>query len=215
MRRMIRIAIADDHKLVREGLVALIRTEEKIRVLYDVSNGAELIEKLQKETKPDVILLDIEMPGVDGRQALQYITNKYSWIKVLILSMHTQLDFIHECIAKGAHGFLSKDSDFEKIVDAIYAAHCKGFYFDDVVSKALVTNVRKADIVLPNLLDTVDIEIIKLVCQGKTSKEIGEIVFLGERAVEGRRLRISKKTNTSNLVELVVYAIKNDIFKVF
>jgi len=155
------------------------------------------------------------MPGVDGRQALPLIIKKYPDIRVLILSMHSQLDFINECIALGAHGFLSKDSDFDKIIDAIYAATHNGFYFDDFVSKALVSNIKRQEDYTLNILDSVDLEIIHLICKGKTSKEIADTIFLGERAVEGRRLRISKKTNTNNLVELVVYAIKHKIFKVY
>jgi len=216
---MIRVGIAEDHLIVRQGLVSLIKEQEGMRVLFDVSNGAELLEKLKENTKPDVILLDIEMPAVDGRQALKVISEKYPEIKVIMLSMHSKYDFISECISLGAHGFLSKDCDFEKVVDAIYGAIFKGFYFDDIVSRALVASVKTTsnNVVASqhsNTLDTIDIQIIELVCQGKNSKEIGKIIYLSERTVEGRRLRIAKKTNTENIIELVVFAIKNGIFKI-
>jgi DNA-binding NarL/FixJ family response regulator len=212
---MIRVAIADDHTILREGLVALINLQPKTRVIIEAGNGAELLESMKADPKPDVVLLDLEMPGVDGKQALKVIVNKYPDVKVLILSMHTQLDFIHESIYYGAHGFLTKDSNIEKITDAIYAVTFKGFYFDNVVSKALVASVKQQKTIPVNTLDEIDIQIIEMICNGKTSKEIAELVFLGERTIEGRRLRIHKKTETNNLVELVVYAIKHKIFLIY
>lgn len=219
MRRKIRVGIAEDHEVLRQGLIALFKAQGDIRTLFDVSNGAELLEALRDPTKPDVILLDLDMPAVDGRQALKLITQRYPDIKVIILSQHTQLDFINECIALGAHGFLSKDCDFDKILDAISAAVFKGFYFDDVVSKALVADVRNkrntVEITQGNLIDTIDIQIIQLICQGFSNKKIAKELFLSERTIEGRRLRISNKTGTNNVVELVIYAIKHGIFRIY
>ncbi len=220
MGRIIRVGLVDDHEIVRQGLVSLIKAQEGVRVLFDLSNGAELLEALKESTKPDVIILDIEMPGVDGRQALQVIHSKYPDIKVIMFSMHNRLDFISECISMGAHGFLSKDCDFDKMVDAIYSVHHKGFYLDEVVSKALVKNAQMKHKTFPNgflksPLDTIDIQIIDLICKGKNSIEIADIVCLSKRTVQGRRLRISKKTDTANTIELVVYAIKHGIFKIY
>ena len=220
MTRLIRIGLVDDHEIFRQGLVSLIKLQEGIRVLFQLSNGAELIEALKESTKPDVILLDIEMPGVDGRQALQVVRTKYPNIKVVMLSMHTKLDYISEFIALGAHGVLSKECDFDKLVDAIYGVHYKGFYLDEVVSKALVSNIRLLSKHMPaglqtGPLDKVDLQIIELICQGKNSKEIAGEVCLSIRTVQGRRLRISKKTETSNTIELVIYAIKHGIYKIY
>ncbi len=216
---MIRVGLTDDHEIIRQGMASLIKEQEGMRVLFHVSNGSELLDRLKEETKPDVILLDLEMPIVNGQQALKIIVQKYPQIKVLILSMHYQLDFINECVANGAHGYLSKDCDFEKIVDAIYAVVFKGFYFDEKVSKALFSNVvnNESGILFKpeNLLDPVDVEIIQLICSGKNTKEVAEAVFLSERTVEGRRLKIYKKTNSNNIVELVVYAIKHNIFEIY
>lgn len=215
---MYRVGLAEDHNIVRQGLVSLLKIEESTRVLFDVSNGAELLEELKKDVKPDVILLDLEMPILDGRKALEIITSKYPFIKVIILSMHTKLDFISECIAIGAHGFLSKDNDFDIIVDAIHAVIVKGFYFDENVSKSLVTELRRKPLPTNGFtepLNAVDIQVIQLICEGHKTPKIAELLFLSQRTIEGRRLNIYRKTQTSNLVELVVYAIKNGIYKIY
>lgn len=216
--RKIRIAIAEDHEIVRHGLKTLINLKEELRVIFDVGNGAELIDKLKGNIKPDVILLDIEMPAVDGREALRLISHKYPSIKVLMLSMHTKFDYIHECIALGAHGFLTKSTDFEKMIDAIYSVVYKGFYFDDKVSKALLMNARRTEVppVTPDSkpLDTVDLEVINLICRGFSTAEIADKLFKSSRTIDGRRNRIAIKTGTKSPVELVVYAIKHQIFKI-
>lgn len=216
--KKIKIGIAEDHDIVRQGLVALFKEEENIKVLFDVRNGVELVDAMKANVKPEVIVLDLEMPVMDGRQALEILTEKYPYTKFLMLSMHSSLDFIHECISLGAHGFLSKESDFEEILEAVTTVAKKGFYFNDIVSKALVASsvnsIKREEIDEANILDTIDLKIIEMVCDGKTNKEISEMIHLSIRTVEGRRLRISKKTETTNLVQLVVYAIKNRIYRI-
>lgn len=216
--RKIKIGIAEDHDVVRQGLVSLFKEENNIKVLFDVRNGVELVDCMKRNSKPDVVILDVEMPVLDGRRSLEILVEKYPYTKFLMLSMHTSLDYIHECIALGAHGFLSKESDFEQILDAVQTVAKKGFYFNDIVSKALVAashaSTSNNNIEEANMLDPVDLQIIELICMGKTNGEISEEIHLSTRTIEGRRLRISKKTETANLVQLVVYAIKNGIYKI-
>lgn len=218
MAKTIKIGIAEDHDLVRQGLVALFEDEPGVKVKFDVENGAKLLEEL-KSNKVDVVLLDLDMPVVDGREALQVITDRYSKLKAIIVSMHYEENFIAECIAEGARGFLPKNCDFEKVVEAIHMVHEKGFYFDEKVSQTLVSEVLRKNSnngIRPNRnpLTVREIEIIKLVCEGKKNREIAELLHLSSRTVEGHRQKIFEKTDTSNIAELVVFAIKNEIFAI-
>lgn len=210
----IRVGLAEDHDLVRQGLVALLEEEDNIEVVFDVPNGAELLEILQSK-EIDVLLLDLDMPIINGHEALKVIRAKYSSIQTIIVSMHYEYEFIAESIANGAKGFLPKNCDFDKLVDAIELVHDRGFYFDEKVSQALVTKILTSDEQnKSNQLSEREIEIIVHICDGKKNKEIAEELFISTRTVEGHRNRISEKTKTGNIAELVIYAVKNGIYKI-
>lgn len=214
MRGKIRIGLVEDHELVRQGLAALLETESSLKMVFDVSNGAELLEII-KFKKADVVLLDIEMPYVDGKTALKKLSAQYPELSVVMLTAHSTIEDVVDCIALGAKGFLPKHSDFDKVVDAIFSVYEKGFYFDEFVTKALVKEiVSNRDKLLEKYrqpLKLQEIEIVKLVCSGHTNKEIAEKLFLSKRTIEGYRLKIAEKTNTNNIVELVLYAIRTGI----
>lgn len=214
MRGKIRIGLVEDHEMVRQGLTALIDDEPSLKVVFDVANGAELLEII-KFKKADVVLLDIEMPYVDGKTALKKLSTHYPDLSVVMLTAHSTIDDVVDCIALGAKGFLPKHSDFDKVVDAIFSVYEKGFYFDEFVTKALVKEiVSNRDKLLEQYrqpLKLQEIEIVKLVCAGHTNKEIAEKLFLSKRTIEGYRLKIAEKTNTNNIVELVLYAIRTGI----
>ncbi len=214
MTKPINIAIAEDHLLVRQGMVSLLSENEGVKILFDVSNGEELLQELKSQL-PDVILLDIEMPVINGKEALEKIQEKYPSIKVIIVSMYYEDAYISEFISKGARGFLPKNSDIEKIVDAIFAVYEQGYYFDNKVSKALVLKLIKLDKIEPVnhevVLSEREIQVLTLTCQEKTNQEISEILFLSKRTVEGYRKTILQKTKAKNVVGLVIYAIKNNI----
>lgn len=214
MRGKIRIGLVEDHEMVRQGLTALIDDEPSLKVVFDVANGAELLEII-KFKKADVVLLDIEMPYVDGKTALKKLSTQYPDLSVVMLTAHSTIDDVVDCIALGAKGFLPKHSDFDKVVDAIFSVYEKGFYFDEFVTKALVKEiVSNRDKLLEQYrqpLKLQEIEIVKLVCAGHTNKEIAEKLFLSKRTIEGYRLKIAEKTNTNNIVELVLYAIRTGI----
>lgn len=212
----IRIALAEDHQLVRQGMVSLLSEESGIDVVFDVSNGAELLDEL-KSTKVDVILLDLDMPVISGQQALKVIVKKYPETSVIIISMHYSDEFISECVAAGARGFLPKNCDIEKVVDAIYAVKEQGFYFDDNVSKAILYKLVGKKDVNPNsdneVMSEREIQIVELLCDEKTTNEISEILSLSPRTVETYRNRIFEKTKSKNVVGVVLYAVKYGIYK--
>lgn len=217
MKKNIRIAIAEDHELVRQGIINLLSDEEGLTIVSEVENGAELLNELRTKTV-DIILLDLEMPVMGGKEALKVITSRYPSIRVIILSMHYSDDFIIDSIGAGARGFLPKNCDIEKVIDAIHAVHNQGYYFDDKMSKALLVRVMENKDIHPifsnEALTSREIEIVKYICDGKTNKDIADDLHLSIRTVEVHRKHISKKTNATNVVGVVVYAIKNGFYKV-
>ena len=214
MKRPIHIGMAEDHLLFRQGVIALLKEYEEINILFDVGNGKELLDIL-KTSKPDIVLLDIEMPVMNGKEALAKIQEKYPNVKVIMISMHYDDAYITEYIINGAVGFLPKNCDIEKIVDAIYAVYEQGYYFDSKISKSLVVKLMKANKVNPTITEFIlserEIEVLKLTCLEKTNQEMSEELFISKRTVEGHRKSILKKTNAKNVVGLVMYAIKHKI----
>lgn len=217
MKEKINVGIAEDHLLVRQGMVSLLREFEELNILFDVGDGKELMSQL-KESKPDVILLDIEMPHMNGREALEKIKIRYPKIKVIIISMHFEEPYIIEFIKKGANGFLPKNVDIEFIVDAIYSAHHEGYYFDSKVSKVLAANLINPHVgesaQAISVLSDREIQILKYVCFERTNREIGEILNLSQRTIEGHRKSILKKTGAKTSMGMVIYAIKNKYINV-
>jgi len=210
MKKRIHLGIADDHLVLRQGLISLLKEYDHLNIVLSVNNGKELMEELKK-TKPDIILLDIEMPLMNGREALEKIKIEYPQIKVIIISQYFTNAFIIEFIKIGARGFLPKNCDIEKIVDAIQLVHENGEYYDNKVSSAMAESLKNApseidELVTKTELTKREFEILKLICQKKTNSEIANILFLSIRTVEVHRFNISKKTNTSNTLELIEYA---------
>lgn len=215
MKKPIRIAIAEDHDLVRQGMVALLKEEKDINLVFDVSNGSELIEQLKKN-KVDIVLLDLEMPIVSGHQALKIITERFSEVQVIIISMHYSDAFISECITIGAKGFLPKNCDFDTVVDAIFAVQEQGYYFDDKISRSLLKKLVKEKVnpslELKDPLTSREHQILEFICSGKTNKEIAELLCISIRTVESHRKSILEKTSSQNIAGLVLYAVKNELY---
>lgn len=214
MIKKIKIAIAEDHQLVRQGMIALLKEEEGLDILFDVGDGEALLDKL-KTHKPDIVLMDIAMPVMDGNEALDRIREKYPKINVIIVTSHYTAKHITEFITKGAKGFLPKNCDIEKVVDAIYAVYDEGYYFDSMVSKTLVLKLINSSGAKIYPSDTVLSEnerrILRLICLEKTNQEISDLVSLSKRTVEWHKNNILLKTNSKTIIGLVKYAIKNDI----
>lgn len=217
MNQPIRIAIAEDHELVRQGMIALFDEEEFIDVVFDVCNGAELIDEL-RINEVDIILLDLDMPVMSGLEALKIIQKDYPDIKVIIVSMYYSDDFISQGISIGARGFLPKNCKIERVIDAIFAVHDQGYYFDDKVSKALLYKLVSTEEVKPTFqmvaLTDREREIVEMICEGKVNKEIAEDLNISIRTVETHRKNIAEKTNAKNIAGVVIYAIKRGIYTI-
>jgi DNA-binding NarL/FixJ family response regulator len=215
MKKPINIAIVDDHTFLREGLISLLKEIDNIQVLFDVSNGKEMLDMLTIH-KPDIILLDIEMPIMNGKQALERLRIKHPKIKVLMLSQYFNDSFIIEYIKDGACGFLPKNSSSDKILNALFSVHETGCYYDNKVSATMASLLKKTPTVPENkYLDTPftkqEITIIKMICSKKTNLQIANTLNVSERTIEGHRYNISKKTKTNNPMDLIAYAFKNGL----
>ena len=217
MTKTIHIGLADDHLVLRQGLILLLKEYDHLNIIIDAGNGKELMEAL-KTSKPDVILLDIEMPVMNGKEALEKIREKYPNIKVIIMSMHFNDAYIIEFIKNGACGFISKNCDIEKVVDAIQSVHELGHYYDAKVSAVMADLIKKTPIkgsIIPDTeLTNREMQIVKMICNKKSSIEIAKALNLSVRTIEGHRYNISKKTNTTNTLELVDYVIQNKLIKI-
>ncbi|MBD0333270.1 MAG: response regulator transcription factor [Chitinophagaceae bacterium] len=210
----IKVAIADDHALFRTGVKTSLSSRKDIQMVAEAENGMQLLNLL-KHIKPDVILLDIQMPIMDGLTTLPEIKKLYPEIKVIMLSMHNDHSVITRMMEIGANSYLTKDSDSETIYQAIKTCHEEEFFFNDLTNKALLTGLRtkKApDTATPEVqLSDKEKTILKLMCEEKSTKEIAELVDLSPRTVEAIRDKLKSKTGVKTMAGLVMYAVKAGI----
>lgn len=212
-KQKIQIAIADDHAIFRNGLAASIQPFEHINILYAASNGEELIEGL-KTHKPDVVLLDIKMKGMDGIETTRILKHDYPNIKVLGLSMYESHQYVTNMFKAGASGFLFKDSSPEQIAHAIEYVKHNEYYFNEQVSSKLLSSlleINHPSTNTPNVfvaLSQVEIDIIRLIAAELTNSEIANKLNLGTKTVENYRAKLIVKTGVKNTAGLVLYGIK-------
>lgn len=209
----INLAIADDHSLFREGISALLNQENLFSIVLEAENGYTLIQGLGV-VPVDVLLLDVSMPVLSGKEAIVIIKEKYPNIKILVLTMYDDEATIYEMINKGANGFLMKDDSLEAIIEAIQTVYSKDYYFTQRVLKVMENirerrNVKSAEI--PLGLTDKELEILNYLCHEYSSKEIAVKLGVSERTIEWHRKNIMQKTNTKNIAGVVFYAVKNGL----
>jgi DNA-binding NarL/FixJ family response regulator len=213
--RPIKVAIADDHALFRAGVKTALSVRKDIEMIAEADNGMQLLNLL-KHIEPDVILLDIQMPLMDGITTLPEIRKLYPDIKVIILSMHNDHSMISKLMEVGANSYLTKNSDSETIYQAIKTCYEQEFFFNDLTNKALLSGLRtkKADHLQDDVqLNDKELRILKLMCEEKTTKEIADIVDISPRTVEAIRDKLKTKTGAKSMAGLVMYAVKNKILE--
>jgi len=211
----INIAIADDYKIFREGIKKCIASDKNMNVVLETDNGEDLVNNIET-AKPDVVIMDLKMPIMDGMEATQLIRKKYPDLKVLVVTMYDDDKFIIHLMEIGANGYLLKNAEPDEIRKAIYTVKENGYYFNDLVNKALLKKlVIKANI-KPSFNQNIELserelEVLKLICEEKTAAEIARDIFLSPRSVEGIRQRLIEKVGVRNTAGLVLFAIKNGI----
>ncbi|MFT3936391.1 MAG: response regulator transcription factor [Chitinophagaceae bacterium] len=209
----IKVAIADDHALFRAGVKTALAVRKDIEMIAEADNGMQLLNLL-KHIEPDVILLDIQMPLMDGITTLPEIRRLYPDIKVIILSMHNDHSMISKLMEVGANSYLTKNSDSETIYQAIKTCFEQEFYFNELTNKALLSGLRtkKTDHTPDDVqLNDKELRILKLMCEEKTTKEIADIVDISPRTVEAIRDKLKTKTGSKSMAGLVMFAIKNKL----
>ena len=210
----IKVAIADDHALFRAGVKTALSSKKDIELIAEADNGMQLLHLL-RHIEPDVILLDIQMPIMDGIQTLPEIRKIRPDAKVIILSMHNDHSMISKLMEIGANSYLTKNSDSETIYQAIRTCYDQEFFFNELTNKALLTGLRtkRTDGVHHQEADLSEKEmrVLKLMCEEKTTKEIADIVEISPRTVEAIRDKLKTKTGAKSMAGLVMYAVKNGI----
>jgi DNA-binding NarL/FixJ family response regulator len=213
----IKLIIADDHEIFRDGFKLMLSKFPEIKLVGEAANGRELLELIQKEN-PDVILTDIKMPVMDGIEATKKIIELYPEKGIIGLSMYDDDELIIEMLEAGAKGYLIKNAGKEQIIEAIKTVYNDEPYYCRTTSNKLTQMIAKSRFnpykkTAKAEFSEREKEIIGCICDEMTNKEIGDKLFISVRTVEGHRLKILEKMNVKNTVGLVVYAIKNGIVK--
>lgn len=216
---MIQIGLADDHLLFREGIKAIFQDEINMEICLEASNGEEFITSLRKALiKPEVVLLDIRMPVIDGYETAKILLEEYPEMKIIILTMHEEERHIIRMIELGVNGYLMKNASPEEVIDCIDCVMEYDYYFNNkitnIMRKVMMYKGKRNMDHLTYDLSEREKEVLALICQEYTAKEIGEKLFISFRTVEGHRKNLISKLNVRNTAGLVVLAIKNEIVKI-
>jgi len=208
----INIVITDDHKLFRKGIIALLSDFDFIGNINEASNGSELLELLSKmEVLPDVILLDIRMPVMDGVEAHQKISVLYPGIKVIVLTMEDDEQYILHLISEGVNGYLLKNADPDEMELAILKVLKNGYYFSDDISAMVIRNLKKKEktetVFNPDFTER-ELQALELICKEYSNSEIAKAMDISIRTAEGYRLKLVEKSGAKNIAGLVVLALK-------
>ncbi len=215
--RKIRLALCDDHNIFRQGMASLFTSIDDFELVLEATNGQDLLGKMARKT-PDVVLLDLQMPVLDGPATADLLRTQYPRVKVIVLTMHDEDRMILHLLEKGVSGYLLKDTDYNELRLAIHKVMDDGIYLSPLVSEALLRNLRHKHQPLPipigNPFHKLDIsprekEVLTLLCEGLSTSEIADKLCLSPRTIEGHRKRLLEKTNTKNVAGLVAFAFRN------
>jgi two-component system, NarL family, response regulator DegU len=208
----INIVITDDHKLFRKGIIALLEDFDFIGEIEEASNGAELLELLENtKLLPDIILLDLRMPVMDGVEAQQKIKKLYPGIRVIILTMEDDEQYILYLISEGVNGYLLKNADPDEMEKAILKVAEIGFYFSESISTLVLHNLKKMEktetIFNPDFTER-EIQVLELICKEYSNNEIAETFNISIRTAEGYRQKLIDKSGAKSIAGLVILALK-------
>ena len=210
------VALVDDHVLLRNGLAGLISSFDEYQSIFEADNGKDFIEKIKTNPVPDLVLLDINMPEMDGYATAQWLKQTYPLVRILALSMYDNETSIIRMFKAGARGYILKDSEPKELKKALDSIMSKGFYNSDLVSSKLIHSINKLDDKESEVKQLVDlndreIQFLKLACTEMTYKEIAEKMFLSPRTIDGYRDELFEKLGISTRVGLVMFAVRNGI----
>jgi len=209
----ISVVLADDHTIVRDGLRALLEANPDIKVVGDAANGRQAVSQV-KELRPDVVIMDISMPDLNGIEATRQILASNPEVGVIILSMLGTADHVFHALQAGARSFLLKESAGREVMQAVQSVNAGEMYFSRPITQTMITDYMQARVEAHSDLESLSLrenEILCLVVEGKTSAEIGRSLNLSPKTIDSYRSRMMQKLGVSDLPELIKYAIKHGL----
>ena len=216
MINTIRLVIADDHEIFRDGLALMLSKQQHIELIGQAGNGKQLIS-LVNELQPDVVMTDVKMPVMDGIEATRTLLADNPYLQIIALSMFDEENLIVDMLEAGAKGYLLKNADKSEILEAVHTVANNQPHYCRLTSQKLASMVAKSKFNLhlkkeKPVFNEREREIVRYICDGLTNKEIGEKIFLSVRTVEGLRLKIIEKMNVKNTAGIIVYAIRENLY---
>lgn len=208
----LKIYIADDHTFVRKGMIRLLNTFERVGDVKEAANGKELISLVQGEV-PNIVILDLEMPVMNGFDCAKHLVDNHPDVKILILTMHTEEVFILNLMELGVHGFLNKNAEPEEVEKALYAIADRDFYRNDIINLVLQNKIKRHRNVGSTQLSARELEILLLICQKLTPLEISKRLQISEKTFFNHRANVLSKVNARGNVGLVKYAYQQGIIE--
>lgn len=211
----IKVAIADDHQIFRKGVILSLRSYTNIKFVLEAENGEELLAGLA-EAQPDVILMDLRMPGKDGIETTKAVSKQFPHMHVLVLTMYEDERFVTHLMENGANGYLLKSSDPVEIKKAILEVYTKGYYLNNFVNRILLKKSHTKAKAIPTLNSEIQIsdkekQVIRLLCMEYTAQEIAKEMEISPRTVEAIKDRLMERFGVKNSVGLVFFAMKNSL----
>src|SRR5213075_3049834 len=217
--QQIRVAIADDHKIFRDGIRMALKDKEYLKIVWEAEDGRDLMHKLKLKL-PDVILMDIRMPEVDGINAISIIRKEYEGLKIIVLTMYDDQEMITKMMEMGANAYLTKTTDPEEIYQAILTCMNDDFYFNELVNKAVMGKLMQKKNVrqhygtnTPVHFNEKELKILKLLAEDKTTEEISKIIFLSPRTIETIRQNMKTKVDAKTIGGLIMYGMRNKLIE--
>ena len=208
----IRILITDDHQLFREGIANLLSASPLIEIVAQAENGQEAIKKA-KELKPDIVIMDLSLPIINGVEATRILQKELPDTKVLVLSMHVEKNYIKEALESGAYGYLFKDCTYDQLIEAIITVNQGKKYLSDKITEVLIQDYLNKEVVSegsPELSER-ESEILKLIAEGKTTREISDLLFISVKTVGTHKQHILENLHFKTTADIIKYAIKKGI----
>lgn len=211
----IKVLIADDHKMVREGLKQLLEIDGDIEVIGEAGDGYECLN-LTNKTNPDVVLLDLNMPNLDGLQVLNIMKQQKMPCKIIVLTIHNEVDYLLNALDAGCDGYVLKDSDFDTLKSAVMTVYEGEQYIEPSLVPFLNSSLAERDVMMEKIHDLTkrELEVLKLVAMGSFNKEIGASLNISERTVKNHVSNIFKKIGVSDRTQAAVFAIKNNLITI-
>ncbi|MEX6690045.1 response regulator transcription factor [Danxiaibacter flavus] len=216
----IKLALVDDHKLFRKGLIGILEMMDKeYEIIFEAENGIDLQQKIQKDNQPDIILMDVNMPGMDGFDAVKWLVETYPLVNILVISMVEKEEQIVKMLKLGVKGYLYKDIEPNELKNALNSIVNKGYYYTDFITGKLIHSIQHPSELNEtqdafHLLNEREMEFLKFACTEMTYNEIAHKMFLSPKTIDGYRNALFEKLNVKSRVGLAMYAVKNGLVEI-